>query len=265
VSKYPSNDIVLAINKTLEHHFFATPESRICPTCHKGTLMIKLGKFGAFAACSSYPECGYTRNLDGNQMQDTPQQSEKVEDQLITQDPNTGMDILLRKGPYGFYLQLGNDVKGSKIKPKRTSVPSFINPSEIDTATAIGLINLPREIGIHPDTDKMISASIGKFGPYLLHDGKYTTIPSDENILTIGINRAVALIADKKKVGSTGPQRVIGKHPESGLDIPIYSGRFGPYIKYQKYNVTIPKKFSPDTLTLEQAVTLIAEYIERKG
>ncbi len=235
-------------------------EERLCPTCKDGELHLKTGKFGAFLGCSNYPECNYTRQLgvDGEN-EDTSTDGQEFP-RLLGTDPDTGLDVLLKKGPYGVYVQLGEEAK-----PKRAGLPKGMSHADITLEQALSLLALPREIGDHPETGKMIKAGIGRYGPYLQHDGKYTSLKGDDDVLTIGMNRAVALIAETAKKGSADPLRVIGKHPDDGEDIAIYSGRYGPYVKHGKINASLGKDDDTDSLTLERALELIAARAKSAG
>lgn len=262
-------EILAAMETLLERHIFPVDEQghidKTCPSCKTGTLSLKNGKFGAFAACSNYPECRYTRQLGSSE-------GEGGEGGESTIDPNSpkvlgvdsisGMEVTLRKGPYGFYVQLGEPVE--KEKPKRQSLPKGVQPEDMTLEKALSLLALPREVGMHPDTGKPIVANIGRFGPYLQHDGKFTSLKGDDDVLTIGINRAVAVIAESGKKASNEPLRDLGKHPETGKDIKVYDGRYGPYVKHEKINASLPKGTTPDAITLEEAVQLIAAQAEKK-
>lgn len=258
-------EVITALNDLLAWYLFPHDEegqpNRKCPSCDNGELSLKLGKFGAFVGCSNYPECNYTRQLGG----DTAGQEKSAESgegissdvfspRVVGHDGVSGLDVLVKKGPYGFYLQLGED---DKSKPKRLSLPKQYDPNAITLEQALLLLSLPREIGNHPETGKVIKAGIGRYGPYLQHDGKYTSLKEDD-VLTIGINRAVTVIAENQKGGkSAEPLRVLGKHPSSNEDIAVYDGRYGPYVKHQKVNASLPKGTSVDAITLEEALALL--------
>ena len=251
--------VIDSLNEALALRFFPDIEenkdARKCPSCGKGVLGLKLSKFGAFLGCSDYPECKYTRKLNSN---DEAEGGSLDEPKLIGKDPKTELDITLRKGPYGFYLQLGEAVE--KTKPKRFPVPKTYDPFELTEDIAFGLIQLPRVIGNHPEANSEIKAGIGRYGPYLLHEKKFTSIKDKEDdVLTIGINRALDILSQAPKGGKSksGLERNIGKHPKSETSIDIYTGPYGKYIKYGKKNVRIPKGQEADTLTLEQAVEII--------
>ncbi|MBL0319240.1 MAG: type I DNA topoisomerase [Alphaproteobacteria bacterium] len=271
VQGHDLTEILDVLNEKLTPHLFQKKEDgsydRHCPVCNKGELHLRIGKFGAFLGCNNYPECNNTRPLQGHTSEEGEQggagaQSLLEGPRLIGKDPATGMDVTVRKGPYGHYLQVGEALKSKdkeKAKPKRVSLPKGYSPDSIDLATALAVLSLPREVGTHPETGKKIVAGIGRFGPYLQHDSKYVTLKTDD-VLTVGINRAVDLIAESAKGGAGGkaePLRVIGKHPDSLEDIAVYKGRYGPYIKYNGDNITLPKNTGPEQITLEQALLLI--------
>jgi DNA topoisomerase-1 len=179
-------------------------------------------------------------------------------------DPKTSEPITLRKGPYGIYVQLGEGKTA-----KRSGLPKGVDAATVDLAKALSMLALPREVGLHPETGEMIQAGIGRFGPYLLHQKKYTTIPKDDDVLTIGMNRAVTVIAEaaNRKPGASAVEvlRDLGKHPESGDDLKILKGRYGPYIKFGKANVTLPKGSDPATVTLEELLPLLPADGKGKG
>ncbi|MBV1928641.1 MAG: topoisomerase DNA-binding C4 zinc finger domain-containing protein, partial [Gammaproteobacteria bacterium] len=260
---------------------------RKCPKCDDGELSLKLGKFGAFVGCSNYPECKLTRpfaNADGSE----PDSGEPKE---LGTDPTTGGSVTLRSGPYGPYVQLDLpkveepkpepepepelDAKGKKKKPKkkkkkaapkpkRTSIPQGMDQYDVDLAKALQLLSLPREIGNHPESKEMIKAGIGRFGPYLVHKGKFKSIPKDdpEGVLTIGLNRAVILLAQESK-GGFGELKKIGEHPTDKVPVTLNRGRFGTYIKCGKTNAPIPKNIEANDITLEKAVELITAKAEK--
>lgn len=253
-------EILSTLEQVLEKHLFGAEEGqeidKKCPKCDVGQLGLKLGKFGAFLACSNYPDCNYTRQI-GDQGEGAGDISAS-EPKLLGTDSETGKEVLIKKGPYGFYVQLGEVEKGSKEKPKRSSIPKNYNPQELSFDQAMTLLSLPRLVGIHPETELEIRSNFGRFGPYLLHDGAYTSI-KDDDPLTIGINRAVILIAEKAaKSKKAEPIRKLGNHPEEDQEINIYDGRYGPYIKYGRKNIKITKEFDPNNMTLKDAVGLIA-------
>jgi DNA topoisomerase-1 len=175
-----------------------------------------------------------------------------------------GTPITLRKGPYGHYVQLGEGSEGEK--PKRQSIPKGIEPNDVTIDQARRLLSLPRTVGNHPETQKPILAGIGRFGPYLQHDGKYKSIPKDDDVLTIGMNRAMEILSQESKGrgrGQAAPGKEIGKDPASGETVTQHEGRYGPYVKMGKVNATIPSSIEPSSLTLDQALSLIAARAEK--
>ena len=257
--------VLETLDSLLEPFLFgknAAHDARNCPSCAKGRLSLKTGKFGAFLACSNYPDCNFTKQLsvDGEAGQSgAASEGDNFQPRELGVDEDSGLPVLLKKGPYGFYVQLGDKEK----KPKRASLLKTMDPEALTFEAALALLSLPREIGLHPESKKMISAGIGRFGPYLLVDGKYTSIPAGDDVLSIGINRAVDILSSSTK-GKTGggssvePLRIIGDHPEEGGAIAAYSGRYGPYIKHGKINASLPRGSAVESFTLDEAVKLLA-------
>ena len=255
-------EVLDALNELLGPHFFHDEgngkDPRACPTCNEGQLSLKLGKFGAFIGCSNYPDCRYTRPLvvnddDGAGIGD----SGPVE---LGKDPVSGLEITIRKGPYGTYVQLGEveeiteGKKVKKTKPKRASLPRGLSPAAVDLDKALGLLSLPRDIGINPETGEMIQAGLGRFGPYLKYSGIFLSLKGDDDVLTIALDRAVELIEAAPK---KDPPIVLGDHPKSKKPISIRSGRWGPYVAHGMVRANIPKGTDAETLTLEDAVALV--------
>ena len=240
-------------------HIFPGTEAggdpRACPSCETGRLSLKIGKFGAFIGCSNYPDCRLTRQLaDG---------SDKTgafgsEGKLLGTDPETELDVTLRTGRFGPYVQLGEN---GEEKPKRASIPKGFDPEGIDLTRALSLLSLPREIGAHPETGKPITAGFGRFGPYVQNDGKYASLSGADEVFTVGINRAVSLLAEKAanriRRGAT-VIKDLGEHPELKGAVQVLSGRYGPYVKHGKINATLPKDRNPEEVTMADAVELIA-------
>ncbi len=232
-------------------------DPRLCPLCNEGQLSMKLGRNGAFIGCSNYPECRHTRpfTTDGTEADDAVSPDGK----LLGQDPETGKDISLRTGRFGPYVQLGEAV--GKEKPKRGSIPKGWKAEELTLAQAIQLINLPREIGPHPEDGEMMYANFGRYGPYVQHLKTYANLPDPMEVFEVGLNRAVALIAEKNAKGGRGGAakalKELGKHPDTDEPINVFDGRYGPYVKHQKTNATLPKDMTPETVTLEKAIELI--------
>jgi len=220
-----------------------------CPKCGKHHLTIRLGRRGRFIGCAGYPDCDYTRNLDG-------QEGGEAGKREIGTDPQTGKLIQLLQGPFGPYVQLG-EMEGDK-KPKRVSVPKNIVPDNVNLEIALKLLALPRDLGAHPETGKKVVAAIGRFGPYVSHDGNFKSIPKDESVFDISSDRAVALLKEPKSFSARGALKVLGKHPEDSQPVALYSGRYGPYVKHGKVNATLPDENMISTITLDEAVELLA-------
>ncbi|MCC2113101.1 MAG: topoisomerase DNA-binding C4 zinc finger domain-containing protein, partial [Hyphomicrobiales bacterium] len=260
-------EVLEALNEMLGDHVFPPRETgddpRTCPSCHDGRLSLKLGKFGAFIGCSNYPDCRYTRQLatpDGEAAA-----TEEDGAKLLGTDPESGLEVTLRSGRFGPYVQLGDEAK-----PKRASIPKGWDPGAIDLDRALALLALPREVGVHPETGKPISAGIGRYGPFVLHDGTYANLDTVEEVFSIGLNRAVTLIAEKTAKGPRArstPQALksLGEHPDLGGEITVRDGRYGPYVNVGKINATLPKGLDPQAVTLEQALQLIAAKQDKGG
>ncbi|MBL8573879.1 MAG: type I DNA topoisomerase [Hyphomicrobiaceae bacterium] len=253
-----------AINELLGDHIFPPradgSDPRACPTCGNGKLSLKLGKFGSFIGCSNYPDCRYTRQLNSSGGEgDGGEGGEGNGDRVLGQDPDTGLDVTLKSGRFGPYVQLGDG-----DKPKRGSLPKGWDAATMTLERALKLINLPRTVGIHPETKKPIVANIGRFGPYLQHDGGYTNLPSVEDVFEVGENRAVTLIAEKAARGGRGrsaPAALanLGEHPTLSGPVTVRDGRYGAYVNHGDINATLPKGTDPKAVTLDVAIALIAE------
>lgn len=223
-----------------------------CPKCGK-PLQKQLSRYGSFIGCTGYndtPKCDYKRSLDGAAQVG----SDPI---VIGKDDETNKEILLMNGPYGPYLQLGVAVEGEKKKPKRVSVPKEISLADMSLETAKMVLSLPRDLGTHPETGKKIVANIGRFGPYVNHDGKFKSIPKTQSVFEIDLAGAVALLA----AAHTGPAPLadLGAHPSGEGRIEVFSGRYGPYVQHGKIRATLPKSMAPEALTMEEALTLLAE------
>ncbi len=260
--------VIDALDADLGPHFFPPradgQDPRRCPACGEGRLGLKLGKFGAFIGCSRYPECRHTRPLTVENGEGDKPAIESA--RTLGVDSASGEIVSLRKGPYGLYLQLGEGAEG--IKPKRVSLPRDLDPMTVDLQTAINLLALPREVGVHPETGQVILAGIGRFGPYLRHAGKYKSLESSADLLTIGVNRAVDLLAQPgrgARLGAPRPSREIGLHPDDGKLIAAGIGRYGPYVKHGAIYANLPKGRTIEEVTLDEAVALITERAARKG
>ncbi|WP_242222280.1 type I DNA topoisomerase [Shinella zoogloeoides] len=255
-------NVLDALNEELAPLVFPKREDgsdpRICQVCGTGKLSLKLGKFGAFVGCSNYPECNYTRQLSADGGSDA-EAAASNEPQNLGKDPHTGEDVTLRSGRFGPYVQ-----RGDGKEAKRASLPKGWTPASIDHEKALALLSLPRDIGQHPETGKMISAGLGRYGPFLLHDGSYANLETVEDVFSIGLNRAVTVIADKQSKGpgrgraAPAALKTLGDHPDGGA-ITVRDGKYGPYVNWGKVNATLPKSKAADSVTLEEALVLIAE------
>ena len=266
-------EVLEALNEILGPHIFPAKEdgsdARACPACATGRLSLKIsGKYGAFIGCGNYPECRYTRQLadqgNGDAMAATP------DGKVLGEDPETGLAVTLRTGRFGPYLQLGEATEDEK--PKRASVPKGADPASVDLEYALKLLSLPREVGRHPETGNPITAGLGRYGPFVLHDGMYANLESVEDVFSVGLNRAVALLAEKAAGGKGRFQRAkptvlkdLGEHPSEGGKIEVLSGRYGPYVKHGKINATIPNGKDPAAISVEEAIDLIAARAAKGG
>jgi DNA topoisomerase-1 len=269
-------DVRDTIDRVLGPHFFETDENgsteaaRACPACGNGRLGLNFGRHGAFIACSNYPDCRYTLNL-GEVGTINGQTMEAMEyPRVLGSDPETGLDVSARQGPYGYYIQLGEvekDAKGkAKNKPKRASLLKDMDPATIDLSTALRLLSLPRVLGPHPESKLPVAAGIGRYGPYLKHGETFLSLPKDDDVLTIGLNRAVTVIAEAGPKGKgRAPAKEIGKHPADGKPITAGNGRFGPFVKHGSLYASIPRGTEPDDVTLDQAVELLAAKAAKKA
>jgi DNA topoisomerase-1 len=192
----------------------------------------------------------------------------------LGEDPETGVEVSVRSGRFGSYLQLGEaskDEDGKAIKPKRASLPKGVSPDDVDLDQALKLLALPREVGRHPDDKEPIIAGIGRFGPYVKHGKTYANIETGDDVITIGLNRAVTLIEEKKLKPGKGrrfgadPGRPLGDHPQKGGPIVVKNGRYGPYVSHDGVNATLPGGMAPDNVSLEQAIGLIDARAEKTG
>ncbi len=263
-------DVLDALNEELAPLVFPAREDgsnpRICPKCGSGNLSLKLGKFGAFVGCSNYPECSYTRQLGDAANPNGENGGGEDGVKQLGKDPYTAEEITLRSGRFGPYVQ-----RGEGKEAKRSSLPKGWTADSMDHEKALALLALPRDVGKHPESGKMISAGLGRYGPFVLHDGTYANLESIEDVFSIGLNRAVSVIAEKQAKGKGGRNggtpaalKEIGDHPDGGGKIVVRDGKYGPYVNFGKVNATLPKGKDPQSVTLEEALALIAER-EAKG
>ena len=218
-----------------------------CPKCGK-PLTVRLGRRGKFVGCSGFPDCDFTRNLDNG--------NGAIEPVVVGHAPEGGQAMLLLNGPYGPYLQLGDAAPEGK-KPKRVSLPKNLLPAQVTPDIAFRLLSLPRELGTHPDSGKKVTVNIGRFGPYIQHDGGFRSIPKTDNVFDITLERALQILAEPKSSGR-GALRALGPHPDDQQIVAVYSGQYGPYVKHGKVNATLPGDRDVDSITLEEALELLA-------
>jgi DNA topoisomerase-1 len=259
-----------ALNDLLAPHIFPPVpgggDPRTCPQCGTGKLSLKVGRFGAFIGCSNYPECNFTRQM-------TPGANGGMNGtKVLGEDPQTGLEVSLRSGRFGPYLQLGEQSKEKGAeKPKRAGLPKGVSPDDIDLERALALLALPREVGPHPEDREPIIAGVGRFGPYVKHGKTYANLEAGDDVLNIGLNRAVTLLAEKMANPRRGrrfgadPGKTLGEHPDKGGPILVKNGRYGPYVSHAGINATLPSDMTPDTVTLEQAVGLLEARAAKMG
>ncbi|CAN5782854.1 type I DNA topoisomerase [soil metagenome] len=254
-------EVLEKINEVLEPHLFPVteddPEPRRCKICGTGRLSLRTARSGgAFIGCSNYPDCRYTRPLAG----ETEAGDIASPDGRLLGHDEAGTPVTLRKGPYGLYVQLGEPA--GEQKPKRASLPKGMDADAVDLPRALQLLSLPRPVGPHPEDGAIIEAGIGRFGPYVKHGKTYASIRDAEEVFTIGMNRAVELLAQKAARGggrnAAKPLRELGAHPDGGT-VAVFPGRYGPYVKWEKVNATLPEHLAPEAVSLDQALALIAE------
>ncbi len=275
VSEVPRSKVIDALDELLGPHLFpARPDGtdpRLCPVCGTGRLSLKLGKFGAFIGCSNYPECRNTRPFSVPGADDGA--AEDTGTRVLGIDPESGLEVTLRAGRFGPYVQLGEAANGEK--PKRAGLLQGMAAADVDLDMALKLLSLPREVGLHPEDGEPIIVNNGKFGPYVKHGKTYANLDKGEDLFHVGLNRAVTLIAEKianPKKGRFGaakdPGRSLGDHPQKGGPVVVKSGRYGPYVSHDGVNATLPKDKKPEEITLDEALPLLAareEYIAAGG
>ena len=264
-------EVLEKINEVFEPHLFPANEDgtnpRLCPNCNLGKLSMRTARSGgAFIGCSNYPECRYTRAFGPPGSED--ESGIPPEGKLLGED--TEDQIYAFKGRFGPYVQRGQVTEGNK-KPPRQSIPKEWPPTEVNLEQAVRLLSLPREIGPHPEDGIMVWANIGRYGPYLKHaestsnrGGTNANLENIEEVFTVGMNRAVQLLAEKiASRGSRGASATalheLGEHPTEGGPVSVMKGKYGPYIKWEKINATIPKDLEPENVTMDMAIQLIAE------
>jgi len=273
-------DVLEKINEVLEPHLFPPKpdgsDPRLCPNCGVGRLSMRTARSGgAFIGCSNYPECRYTRPFGPPNPDAEDGTSLGADGKMLGVDPDTSEPVTLRDGRFGPYVQLG-EASEEVPKPKRASLPKGWAVEAIDLEKALQLLSLPRLVGPHPEDGQPVEAGIGRYGPFVLHEAKetgkktYANLPEVDEVWTIGMNRAVELLAAKAsgragRGAATAPLKELGEHPDHGGPVQVMAGRYGPYVKWDKVNATLPKDVEPEALSLEQAVALIAEKAAKGG
>ena len=259
VMEFKPSEVTAELDTFLEPYLFPAKadgsDPRLCPNCGEGRLALRGGRFGAFVACSNYPDCKFTRRFaqpggEGDNGDATPE--------TLGNDPETGLPVERKSGRFGPYIQLGEGKEA-----KRASIPKDL-PGELDLEWALKLLSLPRTIGNHPESGEPIEAAIGRYGPYLKHAGKYARLTSTAEVFETGMNAAVVKLAEAAANGgrpargaAREPLKVLGKHPRTEAEIKLMEGRYGAYVTDGETNATIPKSVEKDALTLEEAAQLI--------
>jgi len=265
ISEIRTTQVLDALNDALGPHIFPDKgdgsDPRACPSCKAGRLSLKTSRFGAFIGCSNYPECRFTKPIaasDGD--------AGETGDRQLGTDPKTGLAVWLKNGRFGPYVEMGEAKEA-----KRASLPKGWLPADMDIDKGLRLLSLPREVGPHPEDGGMILAGIGRYGPYVQHNGTYANLPTAEEVFEVGLNRAVDVLADKRAGGGRGGRAAVGAlkelgpHPEDGQPVRVMAGRFGPYVKHGAINANIPRGADPAAMTLEDAVPLLAARAEKGG
>lgn len=254
------SDVIDRLDSELGAHFFPKPadggDPRACPSCSTGRIGLRLGRTGAFIGCSNYPECRYTRPLavPGAEGEAGGALADGL--RVLGTDPASGLEVTLRRGPYGIYAQLGEggtDAKGKPTKPKRASLSRGMDPEVMTLESALALLSMPRIVGLHPETSEEISSNLGRFGPYLKMGALSKSLDRDDDPLTIGLNRAVDLMASAKPRGIT-----LGDHPQGGI-VEVRRGRFGPYLMHGTRVANLPRGTEMEAVTLEEGIAILAE------
>jgi DNA topoisomerase-1 len=251
------SDVINALDQDLGPHFFPLREDgsdpRLCAACGTGRLGLRLGRLGSFIGCSNYPECRYTRSLAvdmGGENGDTLKDGQRS----LGHDRETGDEITVRRGPYGLYVQQGEQSEDKKVRPRRTALPRGMDGEQLTLEQAIALLALPRTVGLHPETTQPIQVGIGRFGPYVRMGAVFGSLDRDDDVLALGLNRAVDLIA--RKMASV---RTLGEHPKDKEFVSVRKGRFGPYVQHGQMVANLPRGASMDDVTLDEAVGLLAD------
>ena len=256
------SEVLTAIDDALAPHLYPPRadggDPRACPLCGSGRLHLKTARSGgAFIGCGNYPECRYTRPISGPE-------GEAIGDRILGED--AGDEISLKTGRFGPYVQRG-EATAEQPKPPRASIPKGWDAAAVDLEKALSLLSLPRPIGPHPEDGELVEAGIGRYGPYVKHGAKYANLPDVDEVFTIGMNRAVEVLASKPTRGraaAAAPLAELGEHPEGG-PVQVMAGRYGPYVKWAKVNATLPRDLEPGDVTLERALELIAAKAAKGG
>ena len=252
-----NSQVLDRMNDALGQHIFRAQaegaDGRQCPQCTEGQLSLKTSRFGAFIGCTRYPDCRFTRPFAGTG------QTDAVLERELGKDPETQDDIWLKTGRFGPYVQRGSGSKDAP--PKRVKLPDGVKPNEVELALALQLLALPREVGAHPESGEPITANLGRYGPYLRHGKQSARLENLTDVLEIGVNRAVSLLNEQQKSprrssGRSNVLRDLGAHPEGGA-VHILDGRYGPYVRHNNVNASLPSDQSPDDVDMEQAVQLL--------
>nr|MDA8248495.1 type I DNA topoisomerase [Rhodospirillales bacterium] len=251
------SDVIAALDEDLGPHFFPAradgSDPRVCSACGNGRLGLKLGRHGAFIGCSNYPACQYTRRLVIEGTDDGAADTLKEGMRVLGPHPGTGEEVTVRRGPYGLYVQQGEADKEAKRKPRRASLPRGMDGETLTLDQALSLLSLPRVVGLHPETKEPIEANIGRFGPYVKMGGVFASLDRDDDVLSVGLNRAVDVLA--RKLASV---RALGPHPADKEPVLVRKGRFGPYVQHANMVANVPRDMAMDDVTLEQAVDWLA-------
>ena len=252
--------VVAAIEEALAGFIYGPDgeaAGRRCQVCGEGELGVRIGRHGLFVGCDGWPECGYRRPLPALAGDDGYTGPKPLGD-----DPGSGIAVTLRRGPHGWYVQRGDRFRGGK--PARSSVPRGMEPDDVTLDSALALLALPREVGLHPASGEPILAGLGRFGPWLRHGHLYAAIPDDDDVLTVGLNRAVVVLAEKevRESRSRGPKRVLrelGSHPDDGAPVWLKTGHYGPFVAHRRRYASVPEDLAPESLTLEQGLELLGD------
>jgi len=252
------SDITAELDKFLSPYLFPEREDgsdpRLCPKCGEGRLALRGGKFGAFVACSNYPDCKYTRKF----AQPGGENGEDTGPEVLGVHPETQLEVSRKSGRFGPYVEMGEGKEA-----KRASIPKDVPAEDFGMEWAVKLLSLPRTVGLHPESGEPVTASIGRYGPYLAHAGKYARLTSTAEVFETGMNSAVVKLAEaaanpgRGRGAARAPLKELGKHPRTEAEIKLMEGRFGPYVTDGTTNATLPKSIAPDALTLEEAAQLI--------